>query len=77
MDLTNVLYPLSPKDRSFIRSGDSIQKRRPVVIITGSWRTVKEQMATTYAHRLADHGYTAFIFDFADESHPATYESAI
>jgi hypothetical protein len=31
----------------------------------GSWLTVKEQMATTYARRLAERGYTAFVFDFS------------
>jgi hypothetical protein len=31
----------------FIRNADSLQERQPVVIITGSWLTVKEQMATT------------------------------
>jgi len=35
------------------------------VIVTGSWLTVKEQMALLYARRLASLGYTAFIFDFA------------
>jgi fermentation-respiration switch protein FrsA (DUF1100 family) len=49
----------------FIRNTDSLQERQPVVIITGSWLTVKEQMATTYAHQLADKGYAAFISDFA------------
>jgi uncharacterized protein len=31
----------------------------------GSWLTVKEQMATTYARRLVERGYTAFVFDFS------------
>jgi fermentation-respiration switch protein FrsA (DUF1100 family) len=31
----------------------------------GSWLTVKEQMATTYARRLAESGYTTFVFDFS------------
>jgi fermentation-respiration switch protein FrsA (DUF1100 family) len=31
----------------------------------GSWLTVKEQMATTYARRRAERGYTAFVFDFS------------
>ena len=34
------------------------------VIVTGSWTTVKEQMAGMYAHRLAEHGYPALAFDF-------------
>jgi uncharacterized protein len=31
----------------------------------GSWLTVKEQIATTYARRLAERGYTGFVFDFS------------
>jgi uncharacterized protein len=38
---------------------------QPAVVITGSWLTVKEQMADLYAARLADRGYTVFTFDFA------------
>jgi uncharacterized protein len=40
-------------------------ERQPVVIAMGSWLTVKEQMATTYARRLADAGYATFVFDFS------------
>jgi dienelactone hydrolase len=43
----------------------SLDQRQPIVIVVGSWLTVKEQMATTYARRLADAGYAAFVFDFA------------
>ena len=39
--------------------------RQPAVVVTGSWLTVKEQMADLYARRLAERGYTAFTFDFA------------
>jgi uncharacterized protein len=35
------------------------------VLITGSWLTVKEQMAHNYATALAERGYTVFTFDFA------------
>jgi dienelactone hydrolase len=38
---------------------------QPAVVITGSWLTVKEQMADLYAARLAERGYTVFTFDFA------------
>ena len=38
---------------------------QPAVLITGSWLTVKEQMADLYAARLAARGYTVFTFDFA------------
>src|SRR6476619_2602439 len=43
----------------------SLDERRPIVIVVGSWLTVKEQMATTYARRLAGAGTAAFVFDFA------------
>jgi fermentation-respiration switch protein FrsA (DUF1100 family) len=43
----------------------SLDQRHPIAIVVGSWLTVKEQMATTYARRLADAGYAAFVFDFA------------
>lgn len=39
--------------------------RSPVVLVTGSWLTVKEQMADRYAAELARRGYTAISFDFA------------
>jgi hypothetical protein len=47
------------------RDTPSLEKRQPGVVVTGSWLTVKEQMPTTYARRLAAAGYTALVFDFA------------
>lgn len=38
--------------------------RQPAVIVSGSWLTVKEQMAHHYATALAGRGYTVFTFDF-------------
>jgi uncharacterized protein len=35
----------------------------PTVIISGSWTTVKEQMAGDYAKRLASQGFAAFAYD--------------
>jgi fermentation-respiration switch protein FrsA (DUF1100 family) len=49
----------------FLRNTRSLQDRQPAVIVMGSWLTVKEQMAMTYGWKLAEAGYTAFIFDFA------------
>src|SRR5262249_62338859 len=49
----------------FYRNTQNLFTRQPAVIVTGSWLTVKEQMATVYAERLAERGYTAFTFDFA------------
>ena len=40
-------------------------ERRPAVIVTGSWLTVKEQMADHYAAALAARGYLAVTFDYA------------
>jgi fermentation-respiration switch protein FrsA (DUF1100 family) len=47
------------------RSNADLSARQPAVVVTGSWLTVKEQMAALYARRLAERGYTAFTFDFA------------
>ena len=49
----------------FVRNSASLHERQPGVIVTGSWLTVKEQMPILYARRLAEIGYTAFVFDFA------------
>ena len=37
---------------------------RPGVVVTGSWTSVKEQMAGLYAHALAERGVVALAFDF-------------
>lgn len=42
------------------RTGDKL----PAVVVTGSWTTVKEQMAGLYASKLAEAGYAALAFDF-------------
>ncbi|GAM55279.1 hypothetical protein JCM19231_5111 [Vibrio ishigakensis] len=39
-------------------------ERPPVVIVTGAWTTVKEQMPAVYAQKLAQNGYAAVTFDF-------------
>jgi len=48
------------------------------VIVTGSWTTVKEQMADLYARRLAEKGFTALTFDFGNfgesEGEPRQFE---
>ena len=46
------------------RRGDDLIERQPGVLVTGSWLTVKEQMADRYAAELASRGYTAITFDF-------------
>jgi fermentation-respiration switch protein FrsA (DUF1100 family) len=47
------------------RNVESLEVRQPGVIAMGSWLTVKEQMATTYARRFAERGYTTLVFDFS------------
>jgi fermentation-respiration switch protein FrsA (DUF1100 family) len=47
------------------RRVDDLVERQPAVLVTGSWLTVKEQMADLYASALARRGYTAITFDFA------------
>ena len=49
----------------FYRNTAELVKKEPAILVTGSWLTVKEQMAETYARVLAELGYTAFTFDFA------------
>ncbi len=41
------------------RTGDKL----PTVIVSGSWTTVKEQMAGKYAQKLSERGYAALAFD--------------
>src|SRR5918996_5261768 len=46
------------------RQAEGLAERQPGVLVTGSWLTVKEQMAHLYAMALARRGYTAITFDF-------------
>jgi fermentation-respiration switch protein FrsA (DUF1100 family) len=52
-----------PLSGRVLRGGSGFE-RRPIVLVAGSWLTVKEQMPLLYARRLAEAGYNAFIFDF-------------
>lgn len=54
-----------PLSARIYRSGDDLTERRPAVLVTGSWLTVKEQMAHHYARALAERGYTAITLDFS------------
>jgi uncharacterized protein len=53
----------------------------PAVIVTGSWTTVKEQMAGLYARKLAEQGYATLAFDFRyfgeSGGNPLNYESPV
>jgi uncharacterized protein len=59
------------------RTGDKL----PAVVVTGSWTTVKEQMAGLYARKLAEQGYAALAFDFRyfgeSGGNPRNYESPV
>ena len=48
-----------------VRRSADLARREVGVLVTGSWLTVKEQMPLLYARRLAELGYTAFVFDFS------------
>ena len=51
----------------------------PAIVVSGSWTTVKEQMAGLYAEELAKAGYITLAFDFRNfgesEGEPRFYES--
>lgn len=54
-------------------------KKYSALVISGSWTTVKEQMAGLYAQKLADQGFITLAFDFRNfgesEGEPRFYES--
>lgn len=62
-----------------LHGADATTQKRPALLVLGSWLTVKEQMATAYATRLAAAGYAAMTFDFrgfgASEGEPREVES--
>lgn len=51
----------------------------PAIIVSGSWTTVKEQMAGLYAQHFAEQGFITLAFDFRNfgesEGEPRFYES--
>lgn len=60
-------------------AGHPEMEKLPAIIVTGSWTTVKEQMAGTYAKKLAAEGLIALAFDFRgfgeSGGEPRQYES--
>ena len=54
-------------------------KTYPAIVVSGSWTTVKEQMAGLYAEKFAEEGFIALAFDFRNfgesEGEPRFYES--
>lgn len=63
----------------YLPAGFDEHKQYPVVMVTGSWTTVKEQMPGLYARKLAAKGLVALAFDFrfngASEGQPRHFES--
>ena len=54
-------------------------KKYPAIVVSGSWTTVKEQMAGLYAEKLASEGFITLAFDFRNfgesEGEPRFYEN--
>jgi len=54
-------------------------KKYTAIVVSGSWTTVKEQMAGLYAEKLANEGFITLAFDFRNfgesEGEPRFYES--
>lgn len=54
-------------------------KQYPAIVVSGSWTTVKEQMAGLYAQKLANEGFITLAFDFRNfgesEGEPRFFES--
>ncbi len=57
----------------------SSAKKYPAIVVSGSWTTVKEQMAGLYAKKFAEEGFISLAFDFRNfgesEGKPRFYES--
>lgn len=55
------------------------EKQYPAIVVSGSWTTVKEQMAGLYAAQLAEDEFITLAFDFRNfgesEGEPRFYES--
>ncbi|OYQ35110.1 hypothetical protein CHU92_11055 [Flavobacterium cyanobacteriorum] len=67
------------KGNLYLPAGFDASKQYPAVIVTGSWTSVKEQMAGLYAQKLAQQGFVALAFDFRywgeSEGQPRQYEN--
>jgi len=59
--------------------GQDTESATTIVIVTGSWTTVKEQQADFYARRLAAAGLNTLVFDFRgfgqSEGNPRCWEN--
>ena len=63
-DVSFESYGETLKGHLFLPDSFDSESTYPIVIVTGSWLTVKEQMAGLYAQKLAEWGYPALTFDF-------------
>lgn len=67
------------KGNLFLPPNFQASKTYPAIVVSGSWTTVKEQMAGLYAERLAGEGFITLAFDFRNfgesEGEPRFYES--
>ncbi|MBS1553413.1 MAG: alpha/beta hydrolase [Bacteroidetes bacterium] len=63
----------------FLPDNFESNKTYPAIVVSGSWTTVKEQMAGLYAARLAKEGFITLAFDFKNfgesEGEPRFFES--
>lgn len=87
----NKMHSATVKKVSFMNDGQKLvgnlylpadydaSKQYPAVIVSGSWTTVKEQMAGLYAEKLAQQGFLTLAFDFRNfgesEGEPRFYEN--
>lgn len=93
MNEKNAVSAQSKKKVSFDSEGDRIvgnlhypknydaNKQYPAIIVSGSWTTVKEQMAGLYAEKLANEGFITLAFDFRNfgesEGEPRFHENPL
>lgn len=70
---------LTLKGNLFLPENYDSTKKYPAIVVSGSWTTVKEQMAGLYAERLAKQGFITLAFDFRNfgesEGQPRFFES--
>ncbi|MBL8131902.1 MAG: alpha/beta hydrolase [Anaerolineae bacterium] len=63
-DVTFESEGVTLKGNLFLPTDFDPARQYPIILVTGSWTTVKEQMANLYASRMAAEGIPALTFDF-------------
>ena len=48
----------------YLPSSHATGEKLPVVVVTGAWTSVEEQMPSNYAREMVERGFAAFTFDF-------------